>query len=242
MLTRLAHLTDLAPPLLAEAVALVAPPTCPACRTALRATRLRLCPSCAASLPWLPRRCCPCCALPSHRGRRCPAAEAAFARAWAPLAYDGVARRLVAALKFRGALPLAELMAAHIAANLPADLRAAARDGALAIVPVPPQRARRRRRGFDPTAALAADLGTRLAVPVAPCLERRDRAGRQVGTSRSQRRRAGRLDIALRAAPPRRVLLLDDVHTTGATLEACAAALRAGGCRHVVAVTYARTL
>src|SRR4051795_6894214 len=142
MLTRLAHLADLAPPALsrlvappwfaellppalAQLVALVAPPTCPSCRAALRATRLRLCPACAATLPWLPTRCCPCCALPSHRGRSCPAAGAAFGRAWAPLAYDGVARRLVAALKFRGALPLADLMAAHIVANLPSDLRAA---------------------------------------------------------------------------------------------------------------------
>jgi predicted amidophosphoribosyltransferase len=229
MLTRLAT----------ELVALVAPPTCPSCRTALRSTRLRLCPACAATLPWLPARCCPCCALPSHRGgRRCPAAGAAFGRAWAPLAYDGVARRLVAALKFRGALPLADLMAAHVAANLPADLRA---PGAV-IVPVPPQRSRRRRRGFDPTAALASSLAARLGAPVAACLERRDRAPRQVGTTRSQRRRAGRLDVVVRGSPPRRALLLDDVHTTGATLQACAAALRAAGCRDVVAVTYARTL
>jgi predicted amidophosphoribosyltransferase len=241
-------------PLLREVVALVAPPACPACRAALGAARLRLCPACAASLPWLPRRCCPCCALPSHRGRRCPAAHASFGRAWSPLAYDGVARDLVAALKFRGALPLADLMAAHIAANLPPDLRppaSAAVAGAppegasapaFAVVAVPPQRSRRRRRGFDPAAALAAGVAERLGVPLAPCLERRDRAARQVGTGRRERRRAGRLEITLRAEPPPRVLLLDDVHTTGATLEACAAVLRAGGCEHIAAVTYARTL
>src|SRR5215208_5833347 len=106
-----------------EALALIAPPACPACRAPLAAARLVLCPGCAARLPWLPRRCCPRCALPSHGGRRCPAATASFGRAWAPLAYDGVARDLVAALKFRGALPLAGVLAAHVAANLPADLR-----------------------------------------------------------------------------------------------------------------------
>src|SRR5215210_1133026 len=140
---------------LREALALVAPPACPACRAPLAAARLVVCPACAARLPWLPRRCCPRCALPSHRGRRCPAAGASFGRAWAPMAYDGVARDLVAALKFRGALPLAELMAAHVAANLPLDLRARAgradEVGAselaaphFAIVPTPPQRSRRR--------------------------------------------------------------------------------------------------
>jgi ComF family protein len=227
--------------LLTQLIALVAPPTCPACRAALPRAELRLCPDCAAALPWLPRRCCAVCALPSHQGRRCPASRAAFSRAWAPLAYEGVARELIGALKFRGALALADVMAAQLAANLPADLRPRP-SAPLAVVPVPPQRARRRRRGFDPAAALAGALGRRLDVPVHACLRRRDRAPRQVGAGRSQRRRAGRLVVELRATPPPRVLLLDDVHTTGATLDACARALRAGGCRDVAAVTYARTL
>jgi predicted amidophosphoribosyltransferase len=107
---------------------------------------------------------------------------------------------------------------------------------------VPPQRVRLRRRGFDPAAELGGALGARLGVPVRPCLRRRDRSARQVGTGRGARRRAGRIAVELRAEPPARALLLDDVHTTGATLEACARALRAGGCREVAAVTYARTL
>jgi predicted amidophosphoribosyltransferase len=63
-----------------------------------------------------------------------------------------------------------------------------------------------------------------------------------VGATRSQRRRPGRLAIELRAPPPRRALLVDDVHTTGATLDACARALRAGGARRVAAISYARVL
>jgi predicted amidophosphoribosyltransferase len=229
--------------LLAEIVALVAPPACPACRVPLAGAVVRLCPDCAAALPWLPRAACPACALPSHRGRRCPAGAAAFGRAWAPLAYDGVARELVGALKFRGALPLAALMAAHVAANLPADLRAPVQaGGSVALVPVPPQPARRRRRGFDPAQALAAEVGRRLGAPVAACLSRRDRGPRQVGTGRSARRRAGRLAVEPCAPPPAVALLIDDVHTTGSTLDACARVLRAAGCDAVAAVTYARTL
>jgi predicted amidophosphoribosyltransferase len=186
----------------------------------------------------MPERSCPRCGLATHRGG-CPAAGAAFTRAWAPLAHDGVARGLVAALKFRGALPVAALMAAHIAANLPESLRTCA---PVALVPVPSQAMRARRRGFDPAGVLAAALAPRLGLPVAPCLRRRDRAERQVGSSRSQRRRAGRLAIELRAPPPGRAMLVDDVHTTGATLDACARALVAGGCREVVAVTFTRTL
>jgi ComF family protein len=129
-------------------------------------------------------------------------------------------------------------MAAHVAANLPGDVRARE---PVALVPVPPQRQRRRRRGFDPAAELTAAVAPRLGLPACACLVRRDRE-RQRGATRVQRRRAGRLAIELRAPPPRRVLLIDDVHTTGATLDACARVLRAGGCEEVIAVTYARTL
>jgi predicted amidophosphoribosyltransferase len=245
----------------AELLAVVAPPACAACRVPLARADLRLCADCTRALPWMPARTCRRCGLASHR-RACPAGAAAFACAWSPLAYDGVARELVAALKFRGALPVAALMAAHIAANLPADLRAGQPEPRIsgapepvasrlprphrvvetALVPVPPQPARARRRGFDPAGVLAAALAPRLGIPERACLRRRDRERRQVGATRAQRRRPGRLAIEVRGPPPARALLVDDVHTTGATLDACARALVAAGCREVVALTYARTL
>jgi ComF family protein len=223
---------------IAELLAIVVPPACIVCRAALPRADLRLCASCTRALPWLPASVCARCGMPTHR-RGCPAASAAFVRAWAPLAHDGVARELVAALKFRGALPVASLMAAHLAANLPADLRAGV---PAVVIPVPPQPVRERRRGFDPAGTLASLLARRLGIPEQPCLRRRDHERRQVGTSRAQRRRTGRLMIELRAPPPPRALLVDDVHTTGATLDVCARALLAGGCREVAAVTYTRTL
>jgi predicted amidophosphoribosyltransferase len=173
------------------------------------------------------------------------------------MAYRGVARRLVAALKFRGALVVADLMAAQMAANLPASLRASldagdapvarredggAREARLALVPVPAAPARRRRRGFDPAHELSVALAGRMDRPLADCLVRRDRAGRQVGASRRDRKAPGRLVIAVRGAPPARAILVDDVHTTGATLDASARALTAAGTTVVAAITYARTL
>ncbi|MBE2319282.1 ComF family protein [Solirubrobacter sp. CPCC 204708] len=222
---------------LAEMVALVAPPGCPACRRALARAEERLCATCTRALPWLAPG-CPRCALPRHRGTDCPAAAASFSRAWAPLAYQGVARRLVAALKFRAALPVADLMAAQMAANLPAALRGLD----VALVPVPPQPARRRSRGFDPAGVLTAALARRLTLPVAPCLVREDRAERQVGASVRTRRAENRILVRVRASPPPRVVLVDDVHTTGATLDACARALVADGVLVVAALSYARTL
>ena len=219
----------------AELLAIVAPPACVSCREPVGRADELLCAGCLRALPWVRGWRCPRCGLPRHRHGGCPAARAAFARSWAPLAYEGPARALVQALKFRGALPVVGVMAAQIAATLPADLRSGV------LVPVPPQPARRRARGFDPAGALARALAGRLELPLAPVLTRHDRARRQARASRSARRQAGRIVIRAVAAPPA-VVLVDDVHTTGATLDACARALAAAGAREIAAVTYARTL
>ena len=224
---------------------LLAPPTCAACR---RPATGQICGECLRRLPWLRGHRCPRCALPRHRSG-CPAAAAAFDRAWAPLAYEGAARDIVRALKFQAALPLAGVMAAHMAANLPADLRAPPAvpgapppAAAFALVPVPPHRGRLRRRGFDPAALLAAALAERAGLPLAACLRRADRGRRQVGAGRSLRRSAGRFAAVVTAPPPRAAVLVDDVHTTGATLDVCARALKQGGAGWVGAATYVRTL
>ncbi|MEA2123823.1 MAG: hypothetical protein QOI80_605 [Solirubrobacteraceae bacterium] len=223
---------------LKELIALVAPPVCLVCRVPLAADAVGLCAACLRGLPWLGDRVCRRCALPQHGGRACPAAGARFATAWAPLAYEGAALALVRALKFRGALQVTELMAAQMAANAPPW----ATGQATAIVPAPPVPSRTRRRGFDPAALLAAGLGRRLELPVVGCLARSGRAARQLGARRAVRRAPGRIAIHATAQPPPCVLLVDDVHTTGATLAACARGLTAGGATAVHALSYARTL
>jgi predicted amidophosphoribosyltransferase len=218
-----------------EIVGLFAPPRCLACG----APGGGLCPSCRARLPWLTGPRCPRCALPAPCAP-CPAARASFTAAWSPVAHAGPARALVTALKFRRALEAADLMAAQVAAGLPVGLRGDG-DGA-AWVPVPSHPRRRRARGFDPADQLATALARRTGIPLRRCLRRGGAATPQLGASRAVRRRSGRVAIVARDRLPARAVLVDDVHTTGATLDAAARALLAAGAVEVVAVTYARTL
>jgi predicted amidophosphoribosyltransferase len=144
---------------------------------------------------------------------------------------------MVRSLKFGGRSPMADVMAAQIAAHAPRQLF----DGAL--VPVPVHAAHRRRRGLAHAHLLADALHSRTGLPVADCLERIGDPRPQVGRGRRQRLAGPAGAIAVRAgaeAPPR-ALLVDDVVTTGATIAACAQALRAGGARSVRAIAYART-
>ncbi len=158
---------------------------------------------------------------------------------WAPVAYEGPARALVRGLKYRGAAGLADPMAAQIAARAPDGLLAPP----AALVPVPLHAARRRRRGFNQAERIAAALSRRTGLPVADCLRRAGPATRQVGRGRSERLEGppGSIALAPRAAAPAHALLVDDVVTTGATLAACAAALRRAGTGRLRAVAYART-
>jgi predicted amidophosphoribosyltransferase len=200
-------------------VAGLAPPLCASCGRGCRREAV-VCTRCARRLA----------AADPIAGSGPPGAD----RAWSSAPHEDVARNLVTALKFRRLLPVAGLMADRIRWLAPSDLLSGT------IVPVPTAPLRTRARGFDPAAELAAALAEQAELPVAPCLARRG-AGRQLG-----RRRAARIGhpprIRTVAAAPRSVLLVDDVLTTGATLSACAQALRAAGAVRVAAVTFARRL
>jgi predicted amidophosphoribosyltransferase len=243
--------------LAAELVALVVPPRCAACRAPGRRPTDILCGACRRALPWLEGPCCERCALPLPHVVSCPARGAPFDTAWSAVAYEGTARDAMHALKFSAARPLAEVMAAQIAANAPADLLPAEAAthvvgwagafveppvGDIALVAVPAHPVRRRSRGFDPAELLSRALARRTGLPLARALRRGADAKRQLGASRDERRAEGRLGFEARGPAPRHAILVDDVHTTGATLAACAHALKQAGAERVVALTWARTL
>jgi ComF family protein len=114
--------------------------------------------------------------------------------------------------------------------------------GGSVLVPVPLGPARLRERGFNQSALLARELGRRWGLPVADALARVREGPDQRGAPRSARTRQAAGAFAARPglAAPRTAVLVDDVHTTGATLAACARALRRAGVERVGAVCVAR--
>ena len=149
--------------------------------------------------------------------------------------YDGPARRAIHRLKFSGWRDVAAAMADAIAAVGPT----AAAD---VVTWVPLARGRRAERGYDQARALAVALAHRLNLPATRLLRRSVATDPQARRSGAERRTAMRGVFRAVRAVPDRVLLVDDVLTTGATLAAAAEALRAGGAREVHGLAAARSL
>ncbi len=224
-------------------LAILLAPACVSCsRTLPSPTRGCVCEHCWRRLDRLVPPLCARCGEPAVPG---PAALHACAhdrghfralsavRAVGP--HDGVLRDLVHALKYDGRRSLAR--------PLGALMREAAEplvQASQACVPVPLHPSRRRERGFNQ----AADLARHLGLPVVHALRRTRRTETQTSLPAPDRHAnvTGAFAVTRRAAVLRgsQVLLVDDVRTTGATLEACAQALREAGVGEVCAVTAAR--
>jgi ComF family protein len=194
-------------------LSILAPYECLGCRT----EGVLLCGVCAAGVPAVPDRILP------------PGSPLYRVRSVAP--YTGKAKELVAMLKFSGAQSASRQIAVLMMPFAP--------PGTL-IVPVPTATGRVRRRGYDQARLLARDLSRRTGLPRLDCLVRSGQT-HQVGADRELRLEQLRQAFRVRragAVSGRNVLLIDDVVTTGASLESAARVLRAAGAAHVEAATF----
>ena len=199
-----------------------------------------LCAPCEADLPGAPEPACPRCALASPDGAvcgRCIVHAPHYDATISALSYDFPADALIHALKFRGELALAGLLGTRLARSLHAA-------GSIDfLVPVPLSAARLRARGYNQAAEVGRAVARIARRPLrAGVCERVADTPPQTELPWAERERnvrgAFRCSADLRGA---RVAVVDDVMTTGATLDALARALKAAGAAHVVNLVVART-
>jgi ComF family protein len=224
MWVRAPPLLDLLVPVRCAACATGETLLCSDCRAALRRLRPPICTRCGAPTAW-----------PVERCGECQDRRLAFHSARAAVAYEGAARRLLAAWKERGLRRLDRLLADVVT-------EVVARPAADAITYVPGDLDRTLWRGTNTARGLACELADRWELTLMAPLVRTRRVDRQRGLDRAARRTNVR--GAFRAMPPvpSKVILVDDVYTTGATVGAAATELRRAGARVVDVVTLARAV
>ena len=195
------------------------------------------CVNCEAGNRSIPSRCYRCLKL-TEEFRTCPSCRASsdLAQVWVAAAYEGTPKSLVRHLKFERARAAAN----DVARALERQLGAHAASGGYIISAVPTAASRARHRGYDQAELIARALARRTGLPWKTLLARSGSA-RQLGASRQQRRT--QLQEAFRPQHAhlfagKNVLLVDDVLTTGATLEAAAQTLKKAGARRVSAIVF----
>ena len=198
---------------------------CEICRAATRRLEEPLCRRCGAELEQVGAGC------------GCRVRIRHLARVRSAAAYEGPLEKALHRFKYEGRRPLAEPLALLLAERLAVDGLAAA-----AITWVPLHRERRRRRGYNQAELLGRELARLCRLEPLPGLVRLRDTPPQVGLDRLRRLSNVRDAFAWKGQDLGRhsVLLIDDVTTTGATLDACAAALKAAGSGPVTGVTIAK--
>ncbi len=232
--------------------AILAPETCASCRSSVkRGEGGRLCATCVRAIARPPEPLCTICGVPiddpgwSGAAGTCPdcAGGRSFGTARAYGLFDGTLRELLRRLKYQGdkslAGPLGHLL-------LDVGQEALLLQDYDVIVPVPLHRDRFSERGFNQCYLLSRPLAGEARLPIVPALERRLNATTQVGLEGAARRSnvQGVFSVHPRRASEiarRRVLLIDDVITTGATADECSRTLLKGGAKAVDVLAVART-
>jgi len=194
-----------------------------------------LCYSCCQSLPRIVPPLCPRCGKPQPSGILCPSCvgwQTEMEGIRSPFRFDGVIRQAIHQLKYRNlraiVVPLARLLTGYLITNpIPGEV----------LVPVPLHQKRLRERGYNQSELLARELGKLVSLPVVDdCLIRQRHTPPQARASSVEERRsnaANAFTCRNHKLQDKQVLLIDDVTTSGATLDACASALKAAGASSV---------
>ena len=165
----------------------------------------------------------------------CKGVDFGFESARAPLMYEGVGKEIVHALKYKGYTRVVERLMTPL-------LLEVVRGRFDAVVPVPLHRSRLRRRGFNQAELMAKSLAKKMGASLSDTLEAVRSTRDQVELSGAGRRANVKGAFGAKGRARGRVLLVDDVFTTGATMSECAGVLRRAGAAEVHAVSLCRAV
>jgi ComF family protein len=203
-----------------------------------------ICSSCRKLLPRLTPPLCPQCGRPQPENSLCPSCaswQATIDGIRAPFRFEGLVRTAIHQLKYRNLRALSETLAGFLG-----DYLATSPLPVAVLVPVPIHDQRLRERGYNQSSLLAQELAKLTGLPlVADCLIRQRPASPQARTGTVVERRsnvAGAFTCRNQRLKNESVLLIDDVATSGATLDACAVALKDAGVNSVWGLTLAREI
>lgn len=200
-----------------------------------------LCRGCFEALPRIEDPRCGRCGMPTAFETfvcdACASVDFGFESARAPLMYEGVGKEVVHALKYRGYRAVVErVMAPLMVGTLDSGSRFDA------VVPVPLHRARLRKRGFNQAELMAKAVAEEINAPVSDRMEAVRKTRDQVELTAPQRKANVAGAFRTRGPVRGRILLVDDVFTTGATMSECATALVRAGAAEVHALSLCRTV
>lgn len=218
--------------------------TCDVCGAELIAdTRVRLCSHCVDTLPFVGEHICQYCGMPlkdeSDYCNRCQYSKQEFSKNRSPLVYDGDVKRLIYALKFNHKQYIAETLGAlmsdeYLKRGMDADI----------IVFVPMTKEEEKKRGYNQSELLANEVGKRLNMPVLPALVKIKSTSAQKELKGKDRATnlEGAFACVFEQVKNRRILLIDDIFTTGATANECTKVLLKAKARDVSVLTSAITM
>lgn len=203
--------------------------------------RQQLCADCSGDLPFHRAPCCPICALPSPHAEICGSClkrPPHFDTATAVFSYDFPADALLRALKYQGQLEIAEFLATHLAQRLTGCAKPDL------IIPMPLHTSRLKERGFNQAAEIARRVAHLMDIPLAVDAALRVRATEpQAGLPLKKRRKNLHGAFAsTQLLSGKKIAVLDDVMTTGTSLNELAKTLKAAGAVQVECWVAARTL
>jgi len=233
-----------------DALAFFFPPMCASCKERLAPDEDIFCGSCRSGFEYISKRFCDLCGAPIHgapneekRCRNCPALPVHFTRARAALLYQGAVADGIIAFKFNRRLEMAEFFARTLFMFIETEMKGARFD---VLIPVPLHFLRFFHRGYNQAEEIGRILAKMLGIPLwTEVLSRRRATKPQTRLSHAKRHANVRDAFAARFTEPysrAHILLLDDVYTTGNTLNACSKVLKEAGAWEITAMTVCRAI